>query len=100
MTRSFGMISCHPLRISEVRVDFEPREPVVLVVQAEVIAALASPEDFDSGPLLPRRDSVAHPERGFTVRDGAYLSARWPGDCHRFSRDLVALLRERVATGD
>ncbi|MCP5112812.1 MAG: hypothetical protein GY953_18450 [bacterium] len=67
-----------------------------VTVQAEVTAALASPRDFESGPLLPRRDSAQHPERGFSVRDGAYLSARWPGDCHRFARDLVALFREKA----
>jgi protease I len=34
------------------------------------------------------------PERlgiGFTVRDGNYLSARWPGDAHRFAGDLAAM---------
>lgn len=61
-------------------------------VQAEVTAALRNPSQFERGPLLPRRDSATHLNRGFTVRDRNYLSARWPGDCHRFAaeyRDLV-----------
>lgn len=61
-------------------------------VQAEVTAALARPSDFLSGPSLPWRDSPEHPERGFTVRDGRYLSARWPGDAHRFASEFARLL--------
>jgi putative intracellular protease/amidase len=61
-------------------------------VQAEVTAALRDPGDFLPGPLLPVRDTAARPERGFTVRNGSYLSARWPGDCHRYARDLVELV--------
>ena len=62
-------------------------------VQAEVTAALAGPDDFLAGPRLPRRDSAAAPHRGFSVRDGNYVSARWPGDCHRFAGELVDLMR-------
>lgn len=61
-------------------------------VQDEVTAALARPGDFLAGPLLARRDDAAHPERGFVVRDGHYLSARWPGDCHRFASAFCALV--------
>jgi len=61
-------------------------------VQAEVTAALASPSDFDAGPRLARRDSPEHLDRGFTVRDRNYLSARWPGDCHRFAAELAAMV--------
>lgn len=61
-------------------------------VQSEVVAALASPSDFDAGPRFTRRDSTAHPDRGFVVRDGNYLSARWPGDVYRFAEELVTLL--------
>lgn len=61
-------------------------------VQAEVSAALAAPEDFLSGPLPLRRDRRDHPEYGFAVRDGQYVSARWPGDSHAFAAAFVALL--------
>ena len=61
-------------------------------VEEEVVAALASPDDFDAGPTLSRRDSAEHPERGFTVRDGNYLSARWPGDIYRFATEFVQVV--------
>jgi len=61
-------------------------------VQDEVRACLSSPEQFVSGPLPLRRDSPQHPEHGFCVRDRNYLSARWPGDAHRFALELAAML--------
>jgi len=61
-------------------------------VEAEVRAALAKPADFVSGPLALRRDAPGHLEAGFTVRDGNYLSARWPGDAHRFATEFAAML--------
>lgn len=66
-------------------------------VEAEVRAALASPSDFEPGPFLPKRDTSASPD-GFVVRDGNYLSARWPGDCHRFAREFVALIQSTRAS--
>jgi putative intracellular protease/amidase len=65
-------------------------------VEAEVRAALADPDDFDGGPLFPKRDTSENPD-GFVVRDGRYLSARWPGDCHRFARELVELIQSTRA---
>lgn len=59
-------------------------------VQDEVEEALASKDDFLAGPLVPKRDTAEHP--GFVVRDGAYVSARWPGDCYAFSRACVDLV--------
>ncbi len=61
-------------------------------VQAEVTAALASPGDFQTGPRVTLRDSANRLGRGFTVKDGNYLSARWPGDCHRLAADYVRLV--------
>lgn len=49
-------------------------------VEDEVRAALASPSDFKTGPLIPRFATETSPERGFVVEDGNYVSARWPGD--------------------
>jgi putative intracellular protease/amidase len=60
-------------------------------VEAEVRAALAKPDDFLRGPFMARRDTQADTRAGFTVLDGNYLSARWPGDCHRFAQALVDL---------
>jgi len=64
-------------------------------VEDEVRAALANPGDFIPGPMAVRRDSQARPDIGFTVRDGNYLSARWPGDAHRFAGEFAAMLSER-----
>ena len=64
-------------------------------VEDEVAAALASPSDFMRGPMSTRRDSPEHPDTGFTVQDGHYLSARWPGDAHRFAADFAEMLRVR-----
>ncbi|MGZ3418952.1 MAG: DJ-1/PfpI family protein [Polyangiales bacterium] len=63
-------------------------------VEDEVVEALAKKDDFDAGPLFPVRDTAAKP--GFTVRDGSYVSARWPGDCHAFANSCVALVAPRV----
>jgi protease I len=61
-------------------------------VQDEVTEALASPDDFVLGspPLL--RDAPGKLARGFCLRDGNYLSARWPGDVHRFAEEFAAML--------
>jgi protease I len=63
-----------------------------MTVEEEVSRALARPEDFLTGPLSLARDAPENLDRGFTVRDGNYLSARWPGDAHRFASDLAAML--------
>ena len=63
-------------------------------VQDEVAAALRSPLDFLAGPPALLRDSDRLRRVGFTVRDGRYLSARWPGDAHRFAHELADMLAE------
>ena len=60
-------------------------------VEAEVTRRLRAPSDFISGPLPLTRDNLKNLNRGFTVRDGHYVSARWPGDAHRFALDFIAL---------
>ena len=61
-------------------------------VETEVGEALANQKDFIRGPMSIMRDSPANPDAGFTVLDGNYLSARWPGDAHRFATELEKLL--------
>ena len=61
-------------------------------VQDEVAAALRAPGDFRVGPPALLRDSDRLQRVGFTVRDGNYLSARWPGDAHRFAHELAGML--------
>jgi len=63
-----------------------------MTVQAEVTASLASPEDFVAGPRSLLRDAPRRLDRGFVVRDGNYISARWPGDAHRYASELLAVL--------
>lgn len=62
-------------------------------VEDEVRAALARPEDFERGPReLSRRGTREDDRPAFVVEDGAYLSARWPGDAYLFTRRLMARL--------
>jgi putative intracellular protease/amidase len=61
----------------------------------ELVSLLRSPDDYDSGPGFPiplARDGEARLHAGFTVRDGQYLSARWPGDAHRFADEFASML--------
>jgi len=64
-----------------------------VTVQDEVTETLASPGDFAEGPMPVLRDSINHLGRGFTVRDGNYLSARWPGDVYRFSTEFLTMVQ-------
>jgi protease I len=68
-----------------------------VTVQDEVTAVLVSPGDFQTGGWLPRMGSETRPDIGFVVRDGNYLSARFPGDVQRWAtcfRELLAENRE------
>ncbi|WP_017904708.1 DJ-1/PfpI family protein [Pseudomonas asplenii] len=67
-------------------------------VEAEIKSVLASPRDFLNGPPALLRDSASKPERGFTVRDGNLLTARWPGDCHRLAAEWLKMLKEAPNT--
>ena len=61
-------------------------------VEDEVVAALDDRSQFSRGPLGLRRDGATSDDRGFTVLDGNYLSARWPGDAYTFARRFTGLL--------
>ncbi len=63
-----------------------------LTVEDEVTSALDNADNFVTGPRPLRRDSIAKLSSGFTVRDGNYLSARWPGDAYSFSLALLKML--------
>lgn len=63
-------------------------------VEDEVVATLQSADDFAHGPTPVLRDSLKHLSRGFTVRDGNYLSARWPGDAHKFASQFSEMVDE------
>ncbi|WP_294040828.1 type 1 glutamine amidotransferase domain-containing protein [Sphingomonas sp.] len=71
-------------------------------VQQEVTRALADPSDFIDVPVdAPDRsrktsglyrDSLRDERPAWVVRDGNYLSARWPGDAHTFARLFAEML--------
>ncbi len=64
-------------------------------VQDEVTAALASQQDFLSGPTPGlTRDAPDKMKRGFTVTDGNYISARWPGDAYNFANGFLKLIHK------
>jgi len=59
-------------------------------VQDEVTAALTSPTQFHRGPTeLSRRGTATDDTPAFTVQDGNYVSARWPGDAYLFTRHFL-----------
>jgi putative intracellular protease/amidase len=70
-------------------------------VQQEVTRALARPQDFLDVPAgAPdyrrktggmARDTFDDDRPAFVVRDGNYVSARWPGDAHSFARVFADL---------
>ncbi|MGM9479679.1 type 1 glutamine amidotransferase domain-containing protein [Roseateles sp. NT4] len=61
-------------------------------LQTEVESLLARPQDFDVGPPALLRDDPDHLGRGFSLRDGNYLSARWPGDAHGWALKFAEML--------
>jgi len=71
-------------------------------VEQEVTRALARPEDFIDVPPGAsdyrrktsglNRDTWDDDHAAFVVRDGNYVSARWPGDVHSFARKFAAVL--------
>jgi putative intracellular protease/amidase len=64
-------------------------------VQDEVEAALDDPRgQFERGPrTLSARGTATDDTAAFTVADGNYLSARWPGDAYLFGRRFCTLLK-------
>jgi putative intracellular protease/amidase len=73
-------------------------------VQQEVTRALADATDFaDVEKGVPdwrrktsgrARDTLDDDRPAWVVRDGSYVSARWPGDVHTFARTFAEVLDE------
>lgn len=53
---------------------------------------MLSGEGLDLWGAIPGLKKIKFPRPSWVVRDGQYLSARWPGDVHRFSKRFVAML--------
>lgn len=76
--------------------------PGYMSVQQEVTRALAAPSDFldvpDNAPdhlrktLGLHRDSASDARPAWVVRDGKYVSARWPGDAYSFAATFAHVL--------
>lgn len=74
-------------------------------VELEVKRHLQRLEDFINVPrddphywrrgLGLVRDRLNDERAAWVVRDGALITARWPGDVHTFARQFVEMLRER-----
>ena len=65
-----------------------------MTVQNEVTTSLNDPNHFIAGPIPFRRDTLKHPEWGFTVVDRNDASARWPGDAHALAHAFIRLLEK------
>ena len=65
-------------------------------VQDEVTAALRTRWQFQRGPLATARGTAADDRPAFTVQDGRYMSARWPGDAYLFARRFHTMLAPAV----
>lgn len=65
-------------------------------VEEEVRSVLAKSDQFVTGPMPVARDSARDDRAGFAIRSGHYVSARWPGDAHRFSRVFLEMLAKGV----
>ena len=61
-------------------------------VEDEVRAALAGPAQFERGAHTITRGTETDDTHAFTVVDGNYLSARWPGDAYQFAHRFHELL--------
>lgn len=67
-----------------------------ITVQKEVSSVLSSPDNFIEGPTPIFRDTLETLERGFSLQDGNYLSARWPGDAYNFSIQFSKMLSDKT----
>ena len=67
-----------------------------MTVEVEVRSVLKSETDFIAGPPVLFRDTPSNLSRGFVVIDRNYISARWPGDAHRFAAGFIELLGMRL----
>ncbi len=60
-------------------------------VEDEVRSVLERPEHFERGPFtLTAHGTRESDGAAFVVEDGAYVSARWPGDAFLFAKKLLA----------
>ncbi len=68
-----------------------------VTTQKEVTSYLKDKNQFIAGPMPLRRDSPTDLKPGFSVKDGNFLSARWPGDVHSFSYEFLDMIKSTVS---
>ncbi|MDP3269765.1 MAG: type 1 glutamine amidotransferase domain-containing protein [Legionella sp.] len=65
--------------------------------QKEIEQLLLSPKQFHIGKwnYFPMQYTTHFYSQQFVVIDGNYLSGRWPGDCYKFGRELVSMVKRQ-----
>jgi len=66
------------------------------MVEDEVKSFLSDNTNFLKGPFPLLRDNKTNLNRGFSVRDRNYLSARWPGDVYNLTYSFIKMVQELV----
>ena len=69
-------------------------------VETEVRQRIGKTGTFERGGLFPRYAGRRSPNAGFVVRDGNYLSARWPGDAWTLALRLNDLIGNVTSRGE
>lgn len=64
-------------------------------VEDEVKTFLVDPKNFLPGPPTLFRDTAKKTWAGFIVRDQNLVTARWPGDAHKFANEILLMLKEK-----
>lgn len=74
---------------------FAEHKPVAAICHGVLLAARSLGADGRSVLYGRKTTALTGPDHlapGFCVQDGNYLSARWPGDAHRFAAEFVRML--------
>ena len=63
-----------------------------ITTEDEVASVLFDKKNFLKGPTPFLKDSIKNLNRGFSLKDRNYLSARWPGDVYNFSIEFIRMV--------
>jgi len=63
-----------------------------ITTEDEVTSVLFDKNNFFKGPTPFLKDSIKNLNRGFSLKDRNYLSARWPGDVYNFSIEFIRMV--------
>jgi protease I len=66
-----------------------------LTVEDEVKSVLSDASNFNKGKLPFGRDGMKNLNKGFSVRDRNFVSARWPGDAYNFTIAFIDVLKSK-----